>query len=523
MKLGVFLKNFKHFENLIDVTVLLFFVIFWVGLLGFSGTLTSGYHLTDNHEFVNIDHGLKSEGFITTLINTEKYYFQYRFAPLTFFMRVLSIQIFHLNFIHLSILWLIVTIFSSLLLYKSSYNFGFNSLTSLAFPLLIQIGPQAVLSWKLGLGETWGLLFLSISIYFFSKFFKSGNKRFDILFLVFLILSAACKESFFVFGFILFCVRILLLANKHNLTILGEIKESKLIISLFLLYYLFHFYIALIVIGTYKIPGAFKAEINIIKWLGFLRRDLSIKIIIFGLILFLASRYTRTKSSKNIVEILNLVQIFLFGFTIIFTQLLIYSNLGISERYYIPISIGTTIIITYILNLLKSMKLFYYIFLCLIISGITRQTIVAYNMAEEFTSEGINSNNWIREAFRRTDEQSNFLLVTEPLVYSEWNNSTRIYFNLVGNRKNIYTIEAATSSGLEKLYKDGPLLQSYINTYNDLFKGMKFRDLSEKPSIDCILLFPDLEKDFLSRNADWFKISDFEKYSAGDFVLYAKK
>jgi len=93
--------------------VFIFFLCFWFCLLSISGTLTSGYHLTDNHEFVKLHIGIQHEGFWKTLYGTEKYFLQFRFAPVIFFIRILMIQLFHLSFLKLSICWLLVTIVTS--------------------------------------------------------------------------------------------------------------------------------------------------------------------------------------------------------------------------------------------------------------------------------------------------------------------------------------------------------------------------------------------------------------------------
>jgi len=503
--------------------VFIFFLCFWFCLLSISGTLTSGYHLTDNHEFVKLHIGIQHEGFWKTLYGTEKYFLQFRFAPVIFFIRILMIQLFHLSFLKLSICWLLVTIVTSWFLFSFSYNIGFRRTAAILFTLFIQVGSQAVLSWKLGLAENWGLLFFSIALWFLSMFYLKEKKLYDWLFLLFILISAACKESFYIIGPVAILIRLYLISIRQNITLIQVIKQSKLFLIIIITYYLFHFYIAFIVIGTNNIPGAFKPQLNLIKWIGFLTRDLIVKIIAIGLVLLLASKSVKLTYIKNNKPLWDLISIGVLCLLVIMPQLFIYSNLGIRERYYVPFTIGLSIVVAYILDQLYDKKWMYYTYLALLIFGIAWQTRIAFISAKDFAYEGKSSNSWIKKAFESTNEKSNFLLVTEPLAYSEWNNSIKIYFNLIGNRKNIYSTEAVTLSGIEKLYTDGPLVKSYYDTYNMLYKNMKFREQSTIPDIKCVLLFPSLESDFLKKNADWFKLPDYDRYESGDFIMYSQK
>ena len=523
MKYPTFLKQIRFLNKQQDYLVLILIACFWVGLLSVAGTLTSGYHLTDNHEFININNTLAFAGFWKTVSGIENYYFQYRFAPVLFFMRVLMVQLFHLDFLSLSFFWLLLTILTSWLLFKTVNNIGFRRITSVFFTLFIQVGYQSVLCWKLGLGETWGLLYLSVALYFLSKFYLTGKSLYDWLFLIFIIISAACKESFYIFGPITLLVRFYLISTKQNTSFFQTLKQSKLFLAIFITYYLFHFYVAFIIIGTNNIPGAFKADLNFIKWIGFLERDLIFKIIVIGLVLLFASKKLEIMHIKNNKQLQNLILIGVLCILIIVPQLFVYSNLGISERYYIPFTIGLSLVVAYILDQLYQRKWLYFTYMAVLIVGISWQTRVAYRSARDFAIEGKSSNNWIKKAFESSNEKSNFLLVTEPLVYSEWNNSIQIYFNHIGNRKNIYSTEASTQSGLEKLYKDGPLTRSYYDTYNMLYKNMKFREQSAPVDIQCVLIFPELEPDFLKRNIDWFNNSFYSRYESGQFIMYLKK
>jgi len=248
-----------------------------------------------------------------------------------------------------------------------------------------------------------------------------------------------------------------------------------------------------------------------------------VRIIIIGIILLVLTGVVRISRLKKNEPLLNLILMAFLCLLIIVPQLFIYSNLGIAERYYIPLTIGLSMMVVYILNQLSPKKWVCYFYILVIFIGISWQTNLAYKSASGFTNEGRNSNNWISKTFEATNENTNYLLVTHPIVYSEWNNSIKIYFEYIGNRRNIYSTEAATTSGIEKLYKNVPLVTSYYDTYNSLFKNMKFREQPRLPHIQCILIFPELERDFLVENADWFKSCDYVRYESGQFIMYSEK
>jgi len=47
----------------------IFFLIFWSVFLALAGTLTSGFHFTDDHEIVYFSESMKGTGLFTTAVD----------------------------------------------------------------------------------------------------------------------------------------------------------------------------------------------------------------------------------------------------------------------------------------------------------------------------------------------------------------------------------------------------------------------------------------------------------------------
>jgi len=185
----------------------LFFLGFWFGLLSYTGTLTSGFHFMDDHEIVRLEKelaftslGREMGVFINHLVAPKM-----RFRPFYVLQRRLGIALLGADFTAWSVYFCLIAVITSFLLFRFLRHIGFSPLEGVLFVFLTLVGPQAEIYWRLGTGETHGMLFLAAALFFLIKSFPDRRHNtisrftsivYEILFLFFSLMATWSKESF---------------------------------------------------------------------------------------------------------------------------------------------------------------------------------------------------------------------------------------------------------------------------------------------------------------------------------------
>lgn len=161
------LENMNKRQEFLFVTA--FFTILVFGILIGFGTITSGFHLVDDHTFMRYKESMEIYGKSVrdTILGEWEFDFKERFRPLYYPSRVLLACIFKDNYFALSLYRGLETVFTFVVAYYVGRKLKCTKGYSLAFSLVILMGPQSAIWWKLGPQEltgTWlvGLVFLCL-------------------------------------------------------------------------------------------------------------------------------------------------------------------------------------------------------------------------------------------------------------------------------------------------------------------------------------------------------------------------
>ena len=131
-------------------------------LLVFSGTLTSGYHLADDHEIVLINKRFQdgTYGWNTIFQKGILGYFNkdLRFRPFYLTMRMLCIYLLGTNYLVWSIWVGMEIVLSIVVAYYIARGLGANFIFAGLVALLIVTGEQGEIWWRLGPQEPLGLV-----------------------------------------------------------------------------------------------------------------------------------------------------------------------------------------------------------------------------------------------------------------------------------------------------------------------------------------------------------------------------
>lgn len=176
--------------------VLSAFLVFGI-TLG-MGTLTCGWHLVDDHEFLRWFYELKVEkrnvfDIIGSWLVRD---FEMRYEPLYYANRILSCFFFGINLVPYSVLKSVEIIISCIFLYYCGRLMGGNKIYSFLFAAVSLTGYQSAVWWKLGPQESQCTLLFSIGFFCLLKWLQSGRTAWAIGSIVLFFAMCNYKESF---------------------------------------------------------------------------------------------------------------------------------------------------------------------------------------------------------------------------------------------------------------------------------------------------------------------------------------
>lgn len=439
------LKNYQNKKLL----AFIIFTLFWLLLGTLTGTITSGYHLTDDHEIVNINKNIHDLGFFESTKSVIINDLSIRFRPFYYFHRATLIKLFSTNFIFYSIYNTFLAIFTSYFLFIYIFRQGYKFTHSLIFPFLTLIGSQSAIWWRLGPAETIGFLLLSISIVFLvNSVFRKKNYLL-IISVTLMFFATLSKESFIIF--IPAYITLLFLFErqcdpKSSFSIL--IQKNIFIILILVLIFLIEIFIIAYFIGTNKIGYAgIDCSFSIYKFIKsvylFLRQNKYLYLVLFGL--FLLFQNMKFGQPLTIIKetLIRLPYSAVVLFAIIIPQLILYNKNLISERYLLPLNLGFSLYIMYLLKKIfehKQITLFskraYLILIILVILSFFKNETLPY--AKSYTNEGKSTNDFISSIAKHTQINDSILIVLNGYENYEWGYSLYSYLRNNANRKNIF-------------------------------------------------------------------------------------
>jgi len=482
----------------------LFFALFWLALLGFSGTLTSGYHLTDDHEIVGTNSDLKFESTLTVMEKWMKndQFGTHRFRPLYILHRTLETKVFGTNFTAWSVYTAILAIATSFFLFCFLYLLKFSFWESLLFSLASLIGVQATIWWRLGPNETIGMAMLSFALFFLGKYFVSqkNQKIFKILFVIFAILSALSKESFLLLLPALILLLIYLSMQKNKLSWKEAIKKELVSASVLTVVFVGCVAYIKIFIGTEGTGYAGVAGPNLRAyyetfWDLSKKTWLSYLILVQALLLLFFSwkEKSQEKMGERVKKIAFPVIIFL---VVVLPQVVLHAQSGFMKRYLVPVMLAYALMFVFFLRKIRKINKFLWVAIILLaLIFIARDTRTSFSDAQDFTQEGKNLESILATIKSKTSTDAQILIVGDSIANAEWNGSLQTYLSFELQRKNV---------SLHALSRKSPTR----------FDGNVVPD--------AVILFPRMEKVFLENFSSQSFPENYLRQDFDGYVVYYK-
>lgn len=191
-------REFRLSKRTEFVCVFVFFnLVVWGVLLGL-GTLTSGYHMVDDHEILEWVYSMRYQNHSLGSLITEilKRDLNMRFRPLYYTLRILGAYLFGINLTTFSIVNGAEIVLAMILLYYCGRQMGASGWSCGLFALTALVGYQSVVWWKLGPQESLGTMFFALGLWMMLKWLDNGKKIWAAGSLLVYFLMCNYKESY---------------------------------------------------------------------------------------------------------------------------------------------------------------------------------------------------------------------------------------------------------------------------------------------------------------------------------------
>lgn len=389
------------------------------------GTITSGWHLVDDHETLRIVQTKANEGisFFNAFRNECINDMEIRWRPAYWFFRVLEAYVFGLNSIIHNLFLCIMGMATYVLLYKSARNLNGGMLYAHLFALLTIFGRQYEIWFRIANQENSGLFFMSLCLWVISKQYREklfNKKGYNILFLISVIICSLIKESFLI---LLPAIVLLRLGLEGNMQKQGIRKWVHLLIKRFplwglsLIAFLYSAYMIVFRVGTSSIGYAgvdVDAGWKQVVWNIMRMPKQSLKDFVgitIVLVILLSTVLFATSQSKP-VSVDYLLWVF-FGIYIVLGEIVLYAKSGMWDRYLIPFVLGYNIVfIVFAEGILKNkyIRLIYVGVLVVFLGTRVYVALVGDDGAVGYGEEGRQVQEMLRYVVKETEEKSNILI-----------------------------------------------------------------------------------------------------------------
>jgi len=248
---------------------------------------------------------------------------------------------------------------------------------------------------------------------------------------------------------------------------------------------------------------------------------------LFGLLIFFDNELQKNKLTSDYIKkhLKNIFIVFILALLIFIPQFIIYYRSGFIEgRYYVPYLLGYSFLIIYILKIIFDSKSISYIskyiylftvitYLFIEVISISIPEISAFSKRCRENTQVIN--------FLKKYPGKNLLIVFDPAQQGYQVRSLKIHLDYLNVKKD-YTYEFIKKKDINIFFSDTALYNKSMNFALRLFGNNLVDSKKDNSDISTILIYHDLNKNFIEKNKDWFKESNYKKNQNIYYTIYYK-
>lgn len=510
------IKNIKIFFS---------FFCFWFLLLGLTGSLTSGFHLIDDHQLitmqanlVNSHYNLFDFFYATMRVHPE------RFIPFYYVHRVLEFLAFKSNIFSWSLYTGFLAAITSTFFYCFVRKINFSRFESTIFVVSLLTGYQSIIWSELGRAETIGMVLLSISLYLMAFTVKEACRKCSILFIISVILMSLCKESFILLVPAILFWKLWLDKEEQNISWLKTIQLNKF--NLLILGFVT--FVELAYIKFFIGVNIYYAGLDISNPIACLHNFASISslrialmsIILFAVCFTIAFYHSFNRNNKIDFDMKTILYVFITFILITVPQVILYTKSGFFLRYLVPAFMGYSVLLVYSLyflrktevkNFLKKIIQLIVILICITSIG------TSILMALKYAKSGQNISSALSLIESKTDKNSKMVIVSNPILEFEETYALNIYLKHLIERKNVYLMPILNKESTDERLNNHLLKLFYRDQNKYMVSSLK--DIKDNKAV---IVFVQDEKAFIRVSKDWFNPSSYNRNSLGVITVYLK-
>jgi hypothetical protein len=525
------------------IVALLVFAALWSAFLFSAGTVTSGYHLIDDHMVLVINRQLARDNVFQVAANwvTHSLYDMGRFLPVYSVLKVFSIRIFGANFALLSLVPLITAVLTSWFLYMFARQIRFGTVPAFLFVLLTFIGGQTEIWWLPADAEPIGMFWLSISLYFMAKtIFDAGKlgRTYNVLSVLALITATLSKEPFMLLTPAVVLWNVILYRQHHQLSLIEAIKANLGKIVLLAIVCLGELAFILLKVGTARMgyAGVDSDSLTLhniaftLKQLFLASNPLLVVIIGTVFLVVLTSKIVDDhvltpkqpfKSLRPLFEELFYVAVLVGAF--VAPQAVLYAKSGFELRYLIPGVMGFALLNIYLLAKseqlvnIKAVKLgINAILVIATLLTLAANFRAAYKSAKAFAADGAAVNRALAALASNTNSNDPIVIVADPALDFEASHSVQRYLTIQASKTNIYI------DPIWRLNRSdySPFLTQLRNLHRDQLGNLYIDHLRDKSQIKAIFTWGGADKAFNQLPPTWFNAEGYTRLDFGKYRVY---
>lgn len=351
------MKTGKKIEFIL-ICIISFGIVF--GVLCGVGTMFSGWHFVDDHEYAEYAYLMKFQHMspLQVMHQWVEADMGIRFRPLYHPIRILLVCIFGLNLTAISAVRGMVIALTLIFLYYCGRLMGANPFYSIMFALTSMVGYQGAAWWKLGPQESFGTMLMAAGFYLMLKWLAGGKKSYAVISLILFGIMANYKESYvvvlpFIFAYVIYD------RNRDSRTLRDIWKSGdRLKGCKWYLYAISIMFLALVAIIVFAIgtDGYSGAGIDLSTKLGTyvtaaeheLTTDL--RWYRYCTLFLIAVLLTYWEDLKKMWKEMVLALSFLLP------QTVLYAQTGFLERYILPASVGYSLFFVVLVSIWKPLQ-----------------------------------------------------------------------------------------------------------------------------------------------------------------------
>ena len=497
-----------------------------LALIFATGTVYSGFHLSDDQILVGFSNQLNHSTFLATARDAIQEDLYLRFRPMAIFYYVAFAKWLYPDFFRIAIAVAIQGIFTCYFFYRFARQLKCLWIVSFLFPLFILCGNQGVIFWRNCVNETFGILLLSLSLFFLGKLIYTQKRHTINLFFFsfFLLLATFTKESFIILVPAILFFKIWQEAEQRDVSFVASLKNNLGLVIFFalvviaeigIIYYyksISDHFIEYVSVDQESFSGAnlFISLYRLIITKGY-------AVIILPAMVFIFWRST-SGNRKGVFKNFLLPLLMLYGL-IVLPQALLYAKSLIFERYLLPGTLGSALLILLLSNFLEENARRFAIlkmaFLpaCSLLLAV--QLFLMVRAAPEYAAAGFEANHLLETVASRTKASDIIVLAATPEGQSDKALSVKAYLTapIGGNKQHVF-IDPVTDSTQPANY--------VIKSFEKDTRGSRYADIGEKNKVACFVFFINTKAWFLHRYPD-IDTTQYEGVVSGSFYCLFKK